>query len=339
MRNVIVTGGLGFIGSNLVRKLSKKYFVNIVDKETYSSNIINLNGIDKKKYKINKFNINNFDKFFKLLQTSKPECIFNLAAETHVDRSIDNPRSFMSSNIVGTFTILEALRKFYKKNKKTKLVQISTDEVYGDIPKNKFSLEKDAFRPSSPYAASKASSDHLVNAYYRTYKLPVIISNCCNNYGPRQFLEKLIPKLIFNIINNKNLPIYGNGTNQREWIHVDDHNDALIKIFKKGKIGDTYNIGSGEVFTNLDICEMLLNIFNKKLKLHSNSKIIFVKDRPGHDKRYALNSKKLKNNLGWKKKYNISEGLTETFKWYIENENNFKKIKNKVRNERLGLKL
>ncbi len=339
MRNVIVTGGLGFIGSNLVRKLSKKYFVNIVDKETYSSNIINLNGIDKKKYKINKFNINNFDKFFKLLQTSKPECIFNLAAETHVDRSIDNPRSFMNSNIVGTFTILEALRKFYKKNKKTKLVQISTDEVYGDIPKNKFSLEKDAFRPSSPYAASKASSDHLVNAYYRTYKLPVIISNCCNNYGPRQFLEKLIPKLIFNIINNKNLPIYGNGTNQREWIHVDDHNDALIKIFKKGKIGDTYNIGSGEVFTNLDICEMLLNIFNKKLKLHSNSKIIFVKDRPGHDKRYALNSKKLKNNLGWKKKYNISEGLTETFKWYIENENNFKKIKNKVRNERLGLKL
>ena len=339
MRNVIVTGGLGFIGSNLVRKLSKKYFVNIVDKETYSSNIINLNGIDKKKYNINKFNINNFDKFFKLLQTSKPECIFNLAAETHVDRSIDNPRSFMSSNIVGTFTILEALRKFYKKNKKTKLIQISTDEVYGDIPKNKFSLEKDAFRPSSPYAASKASSDHLVNAYYRTYKLPVIISNCCNNYGPRQFLEKLIPKLIFNIINNKNLPIYGNGTNQREWIHVDDHNDALIKIFKKGKIGDTYNIGSGEVFTNLDICEMLLNIFNKKLKLHSNSKIIFVKDRPGHDKRYALNSKKLKNNLGWKKKYNISEGLTETFKWYIENENNFKKIKNKVRNERLGLKL
>jgi len=339
MRNVIVTGGLGFIGSNLVRKLSKKYFVNIVDKETYSSNIINLNGIDKKKYNINKFNINNFDKFFKLLQTSKPECIFNLAAETHVDRSIDNPRSFMSSNIVGTFTILEALRKFYKKNKKTKLIQISTDEVYGDIPKNKFSLENDAFRPSSPYAASKASSDHLVNAYYRTYKLPVIISNCCNNYGPRQFLEKLIPKLIFNIINNKNLPIYGNGTNQREWIHVDDHNDALIKIFKKGKIGDTYNIGSGEVFTNLDICEMLLNIFNKKLKLHSNSKIIFVKDRPGHDKRYALNSKKLKNNLGWKKKYNISEGLTETFKWYIENENNFKKIKNKVRNERLGLKL
>ena len=194
----------------------------------------------------------------------------------------------------------------------------------------------DAYKPSSPYSASKASSDHLVKAYFITYKLPVIITNCCNNYGPRQFPEKLIPKLIINIITSKNLPIYGNGKNEREWIYVDDHNDALIKIFKKGKVGETYNIGSGKVLNNLEIARLLLKLF-KKNKINTRSKINFVKDRPGHDKRYALNSNKLKSKLKWKIKYNIEDGLNKTIKWYYKNTDWLEKINQKKYSKRLGL--
>ena len=336
MKNIIITGGLGFIGSNLVRKLSKYYFVNIVDKKTYSANIDNLCGINRKRFKLHKFDIQNKQKFYQLLVKKKPLCIFNLAAETHVDRSIDKPELFVNSNILGTFSILESLRKYYKKNKIIKFIHVSTDEVYGDIKKNNFSKESDAYKPSSPYSASKASSDHLVKAYFITYKLPVIITNCCNNYGPRQFPEKLIPKLILNIINNKNLPIYGNGKNMREWIHVDDHNEALIKIFKKGKSGQTYNIGSGEVLSNIEIVKILLKLA-KKNKINTYSKIKFVKDRPGHDKRYALNSNKLKSQLKWKKKYNIENGLNKTINWYYTNSNWIKKINKKKYDKRLGL--
>lgn len=336
MKNIIITGGLGFIGSNLVRKLSKHFFIDIVDKKTYSANSNNLAGIDKKRYKLHKFDIQNQKKFYQLLAKKKPKCIFNLAAETHVDRSIDRPVSFINSNILGTFSILESLRKYYKKNKQIKLIHISTDEVYGDIKKNSFSMELDAYKPSSPYSASKASSDHLVKAYFITYKLPVVITNCCNNYGPRQFPEKLIPKLIINIITNKNLPIYGNGKNEREWIYVDDHNDALIKIFKKGKVGETYNIGSGKVLNNLEIARLLLKLF-KKNKINTRSKINFVKDRPGHDKRYALNSNKLKSKLKWKIKYNIEDGLNKTIKWYYKNTDWLEKINQKKYLKRLGL--
>lgn len=337
MKNIIVTGGLGFIGSNLVRKLSKKYFIDIVDKKTYSANYDNLNGIAKNKFKLHKFDIKNSDKFYKLLIKKKPLCIFNLAAETHVDRSIDNPKSFINSNIIGTFSILEALRKYLKKKSKIKLIHISTDEVYGDIKKNNFSKELDPYNPSSPYSASKASSDHLVRSYYITYKIPVIITNCCNNYGPRQFPEKLIPKIILNIMSHKDLPIYGNGKNEREWIHVDDHNDALIKIFKKGKIGETYNIGSGEILNNIKISKTLLKLFiNNNIKTKSN--IIFVKDRPGHDRRYALNSRKLKSSLKWKKKYDIKSGLLQTIDWYLNNRDWIKKVNKKKYTKRLGLK-
>ena len=337
MKKIIVTGGLGFIGSNLVRKLSKKYIVIVIDKHSYSSNIINLEGINRERLKFYKFKIENKNKFFNILNKYNPVGIFHLAAETHVDRSIENPQNFINSNVLGTFSILEALKKYAKKDKGIKLIHISTDEVYGDIMKQKTSKENDPYFPSSPYAASKASSDHLVYAYYKTYKLPVIITNCCNNFGPRQFPEKLIPKLIINIINNKDLPIYGKGNNQREWIHVDDHNDALLKIFKKGKIGHKYNIGSGEILSNIQIAKLLLKILKHKLN-KINSKIIFVKDRPGHDLRYALNSGKIRKELNWKKKFNIKDGLINTISWYLKNEIWIKKLNKKNYINRLGLK-
>lgn len=319
MKKILVTGGLGFIGSNLVRKLSKKYFVIIVDKNNYAANINNLDGISKKRFKLYNLDIAQQKKFQSLLFKYKPVAIFNLAAETHVDRSIDNADPFIQSNILGTYSILLSLKKFYLKNKNIRLIHVSTDEVYGDIKKNKFSKETDQYLPSSPYSASKASSDHLAYAYFKTYKLPIIITNCCNNYGPRQFPEKLIPKLITNIINNKNLPIYGKGKNEREWIHVDDHNNALIKIFKKGKIGEKFNIGSGEIINNLKLSKLLLEIFKNYYKYKSKSKIIFVSDRPGHDSRYALNSKKLIKLIKFKKKFNLKKGLIDTIDWYMDN--------------------
>ena len=290
---VIVTGGLGFIGSNLIELLiKKKYFVINIDCNTYSSNYYNTKDY-KKNYKFIKCNINNKKKIFNILSKYKPAAIFNLAAETHVDRSIDNPKAFIDSNILGVFNLLEAFRKFHKKNKNSKLIHISTDEVYGDILKGR-SNENYSYKPSSPYSASKASSDHLVYSYFRTYKLPVIITNCSNNYGPKQHPEKLVPKLIYNILNNKPLPIYGKGKNSREWIYVKDHCEALIKVYQKGKIGEFYNIGSNKNLNNLEVCRNLINVSKNLIKLGKKVKISFVKDRPGHDIRYALIVIKLK---------------------------------------------
>ena len=217
-------------------------------------------------------------------------------------------------------------RNIYEKNKNSKLIHISTDEVYGDVLKGR-SKENDAYKPSSPYAASKASSDHLVYSYIRTFKIPAIITNCSNNYGPRQHPEKLIPKLIYNILNNKNLPIYGKGTNSREWIYVDDHCEALIKIFGKGKIGNFYNIGSNLNLNNIKISKNLIKIAKNKIKIEKNVKIKFVKDRPGHDIRYALNSNKLIKNIKWKPKTNIENGLKKTFDWYLKNPGYFSNFK------------
>ncbi|MDA9653611.1 GDP-mannose 4,6-dehydratase, partial [Candidatus Pelagibacter sp.] len=263
--------------------------------------------------------------------------IFNLAAETHVDRSIDNPEIFIKSNITGVFNILEIFKNFSKKNKKTKLIHISTDEVYGDILNGR-TKESYSYNPSSPYAASKASSDHLVSSYVRTYGLRAIITNCSNNYGPKQHPEKLIPKLIYNIITNKKLPIYGKGTNSREWIYVKDHCEALIKIFEKGKIGNFYNVGSNKNLINLDICKKLLKISISKIKLGKNVKIHFVKDRPGHDVRYALNSNKLIKELKWKPKTSFEAGLNLTFNWYLDNLEYFSSLNKNDIIRRLGLK-
>jgi dTDP-glucose 4,6-dehydratase len=339
MSKLIVTGGLGFIGSNLIKLLlQKKYHVINVDKISYSSNFYNIENFKKnKKYSFIRCDINNKKKILNILKIHKPIGIFNLAAETHVDRSIDGPKAFINSNILGVFNLLEAFRSYSKVNKKIKLIHISTDEVFGDLKKGR-SNEKYTYNPSSPYAASKAASDHLVSSYVKTYNLKAIVTNCSNNYGPRQHPEKLIPKLIYNIIKNKPLPIYGKGKNSREWIHVDDHCEALIKVFKKGKLGEFYNIGSNKNLNNLEITKLLIKVAKKIVKINSNVKVIFVKDRPGHDFRYALNSSKIKKYLQWKSKIKFEKGLYETFLWYYKNQKYFNSINKKDIVGRLGLK-
>ncbi len=335
MKKIIVTGGLGFIGSNLIELLLKKnFFVINIDKSTYSSNFYNVKEFNKsKKYKFIKLDIKN-RKFENILFRYKPSCIFNLAAETHVDRSIDNPDSFIQSNIVGVYNLLESFKNFSKKNR-SKLIHISTDEVYGDILAGR-SHEKYPYKPSSPYAASKAASDHLVSSYVRTYNLPAIVTNCSNNYGPKQHPEKLIPKLIYNILNNKPLPIYGKGKNSREWIYVKDHCEALIKVFLKGKIGEFYNIGSNKNMNNLEVTKELLKNSRRLIRLGNKVKINFVKDRPGHDIRYALNSNKIKKKLGWRPKTNFSKGIKLTLDWYFKNKSYYKSLSKKDINNRLG---
>ena len=337
MKKIIVTGGLGFIGSNLIDLLIKKKFKVInIDKVSYSSNFYNVKEhIGSKYYKFCKIDINNQYKIFKVLKKEKPIAIFNLAAESHVDRSIDGPYSFIKSNILGTFNLLESIKKYYKNEKKVKFIHVSTDEVYGDVLKGR-SKENSPYQPSSPYSASKASSDHLVYSYYRTYGLPVIITNCSNNYGPKQHPEKLIPKLIYNILNNIDLPIYGDGKNKREWIYVEDHCNALFKIFKEGKIGEFYNIGSNDDFDNLSVSKKLLALQKKFLDRTSNSKIKHIQDRPGHDIRYALNSNKIIDQLKWSKKIKFNVGIKKTFKWYMNNLDYFKKFKKKDILKRIG---
>ena len=338
MKKIIVTGGLGFIGSNLIDLLlQKKYFVINIDKVTYSSNFYNTKEFAKNKnYRFIKCDINN-KKISSIFAKYKPVCIFNLAAETHVDRSIDDAKSFIYSNILGVYNILECFKKYSLKNKKSKLVHISTDEVYGDILTGR-SDEKYAYKPSSPYAASKASSDHLVYSYVRTHNIPAMVTNCSNNYGPKQHPEKLIPKLIYNILNNKALPIYGKGKNSREWIYVKDHCEALLKVFQNGKVGEFYNIGSNKNLNNIQICKTLLKISNKIDVAKNNVKIKFVKDRPGHDFRYALNSNKIKKELKWKPKTTFEKGILNTFNWYLDNKKYYTSLSKKDITKRLGNK-
>ena len=335
MNKIIVTGGLGFIGSNLIDLLiSKNYYVINVDKISYSSNFYNTKEFENsKKYRFIKCDIRD-KKLKKIIFKYKPIGIFNLAAETHVDRSIDNPENFIQSNILGVFNLLEYFKEYSKKHS-SKLIHISTDEVYGDILNGR-SSEKFAYQPSSPYAASKAASDHLISSYVRTYKIPAIVTNCSNNYGPKQHPEKLIPKLIYNILNNKPLPIYGKGKNSREWIYVKDHCEALLKVFKKGKIGEFYNIGSNKNLNNVQVSKELIRISEKKIKIGMKVKIQFVKDRPGHDTRYALNSAKIKSKLGWKARTNFRQGIKLTFDWYRKNTNYYKSLSKKDIIKRLG---
>ena len=339
MKKVVVTGGSGFIGSNLLRFLiKKKFFVINIDKNKYL-NKANKALFNKKNYIFFKIDINNKKKINFILDKYKPSAIFNLAAETHVDRSIDNPSTFIKSNVMGVFNLLESIRKYKKKNKSNiKLIHVSTDEVYGDITSNKRSNENDSYNPSSPYSASKASSDHLIKSYVRTFKIKALISNCCNNYGPYQYPEKLIPTLIFNAMNNLPLPIYGKGKNSREWIHVEDHCEALFKIYKKGVVGESYNVGSGINLTNLSLVKTLLKIVKKnKIVLGKKVKIKFVEDRPGHDMRYALNCNKIKKKLKWKTKKSFHNGLKDTLEWYINNKKFYNYFSKKLFFKRLGL--
>ena len=340
MKKVIITGGSGFIGSNLVDYLiKKKYFVINIDKLTYSSNRYKNKIRNKKNYKLVKLDIVNKSKLIKIIKKNNPIAIFNLAAETHVDRSIDGPKNFIHTNIYGTFNLLESLRFLKKKNINPKLIHISTDEVYGDIKINKRSNEDHKYEPSSPYSASKASADHLVKSYIRTYKINAVISNCCNNYGPYQFPEKLIPKMLSNIFNNKILPIYARGKNSREWIYVQDHCEALFTLYLKGKSGHSYNVGTGVNLSNINLVKKILKICKlKKIKIGKNVKIKYVKDRPGHDFRYALDSKKILKELKWRPKIKFNEGLNNTIEWYLNNKSFLNQISRKQYEFRLGLK-
>ena len=343
MKKVVVTGGSGFIGSNLIQLLlKKKFFVINLDKSSYSANPYNVKNFKKNKnYLFFKLDINNKQKIFKILKKYKPIGIFNLAAETHVDRSIDDAENFIKSNVLGVYNLLEAIRKLENRIKnKLRFLQISTDEVYGDIPENKKADENYNYNPSSPYSASKAGADQLVRSYGRTYGIKTLIANPCNNYGPNQFPEKFIPKMIYNIQNNKSLPLYGKGKNIREWIYVKDNCEALVQIFLKGKTGKNYNIGTGIKLTNIQIVKKLLTISKKnKIKIGKKTKINFVMDRPGHDVRYALNSSKIRKEIKWKHKTNVNNGLSKTIEWYSKNLNFFKKIAKKNITKRLGIKV
>ena len=331
MAKFIVTGGLGFIGSNLIEYLiSLGHFVINIDKISYSSNKHNIKNY--KKYKFFKLDINNKKKITYLISKYNPKCIFNLAAETHVDRSIDESEGFLKSNINGVHSLLESI---IASRKKTKLIHISTDEVFGNI-KNVRANEEFPYKPQNPYAATKAAGDHLINSYINTYKINAIITNCCNNYGPRQNPEKFIPKLIASILKRKKLSIYGEGKNSREWIYVLDHCKALYKIYQKGKVGEQYNIGTNQNYKNLEIAKKIILLSKEKKIYNKKSKFSFVKDRQGHDLRYALDSSKIKKKIKWKHRVNISDGLIKTLNWYLDNKNFYKLVRNKNFITRIG---
>jgi len=328
MKTILITGGAGFIGSHAVRRFVKKYpdykIVNL-DKLTYAGNLANLIDIEKENnYEFVKGDIVDGDFINNLFQKYKFDGVIHLAAESHVDRSIVSPMDFIMTNIVGTVNLLNAAKTLWKNNTEGKrFYHISTDEVYGSLGEEGLFTETTAYDPRSPYSASKASSDHIVRAYFHTYKLPVIISNCSNNYGANQFPEKLIPLCINNIKNSKPLPVYGKGENIRDWLWVEDHTSAIDLIFHKGQTGETYNIGGNNEWKNIDLVRGLCRIMDKKLgriKGESEKLITFVTDRAGHDLRYAIDSSKLQKELGWKPSLQFEEGLEKTVEWYLAND-------------------
>lgn len=328
MKTILITGGAGFIGSHVVRLFVNKYpdykIINL-DKLTYAGNLANLKDIEaKSNYEFVKADIVNADEINAVFEKYQFDGVIHLAAESHVDRSIANPMEFIFTNIVGTVNLLNAARKIWTGSMEGKrFYHISTDEVYGSLGSDGFFYETTAYDPRSPYSSSKASSDHLVRAYHHTYNLPIVVSNCSNNYGQFQFPEKLIPLSINNIKNNKPIPIYGKGENIRDWLYVVDHARAIDLIFHQGKNGDTYNIGGHNEWTNIDLIHLLCKIMDRKLNRPegtSEKLITFVKDRAGHDLRYAIDSSKLQRELGWVPSLQFEEGLEITVDWYLANE-------------------
>ena len=337
---IIITGGCGFIGKAVINTFlkSKKNFIINVDNLTYASSHGPLKDLSKKDgYIFEKANISDKKKITKIFNKYKPDAIIHLAAESHVDRSIDSSVDFIKTNILGTHNLLEVTRTYLlNRRKRFKFFHVSTDEVYGDLDNNKNGFtEKNSYLPSSPYSATKASADHLVRAWHRTYKMPVLISNCSNNYGSFQFPEKFIPHIILNAINGKKIPIYGDGSQVRDWLYVNDHAEAIKKIFYKGKIGETYNVGTGLGMSNIKLAKYICDIMNKKIKnkpknIYDFKDLIhYVKDRPGHDIKYLINPYKILKKLKWKPKVNIENGIIKTIDWYLKNEIWWKKILNK----------
>jgi len=327
-KNILITGGAGFIGSHVIRHMVRQhpdYKVINLDKLTYAGNLENLADVEgNDNYEFVKGDIYDAPFLNALFNDYAFDGVIHLAAESHVDRSITDPNEFIKTNVVGTVNLLNVAKSYWQEDYRGKLFyHVSTDEVYGSLGQEGYFTEETPYDPKSPYSASKASSDHMVRAYFNTYGLPVIISNCSNNYGPNQFPEKLIPLFINNIKNNRNLPVYGKGENIRDWLYVVDHAKAIDLIYHKGRVGETYNIGGDNEWKNIDLIRKLCEIMDRKLDREpgtSEKLITFVKDRAGHDMRYAIDCSKVKNELGWQQEVNFEQGLEKTVDWYLENE-------------------
>ena len=333
---ILITGGAGFIGSAVVRKAIKEgHTIKNIDKLTYAACLESLDSIcDHPNYSFEKIDVCNRDGLIDCFNRFKPDAIMHLAAESHVDRSIDAPSTFIYTNIIGTYEILEASRHFWKKEgqpESFRFHHISTDEVYGSLGATGLFTEKTPYDPKSPYSASKASSDHLVRAWHETYGLPIVLTNCSNNYGPFHFPEKLIPVVIIKAISGEKIPIYGTGDNIRDWLYVEDHADALLSVIKDGEIGRSYNIGGKNEATNLElvqkICVLLDNLQPQKTPYADQ--ITFVTDRPGHDQRYAIDPSRIINELNWKPSVTLDEGLRKTVLWYLENKDWWKALQDR----------
>jgi dTDP-glucose 4,6-dehydratase len=336
---LLITGGAGFIGSNLVHHALAHTAdrLVIVDKLTYAGSLLNLEGATSSpRVVFIQADIADEAGMARVFADTKPDAVMNLAAETHVDRSIDSPRPFVDTNVVGTLVLLEAARKAGT----PRFLHVSTDEVYGTLGEDGLFSEETAYAPNSPYAASKASADHLVRAYFHTYRMPVVITNCSNNYGPRQFPEKLIPLMLLNALEGKPLPIYGDGGNVRDWLHVDDHCTGLLLVLAKGRAGEKYNIGGGNERTNLQVVDALCDVLDTlkpQVKSHKSLKT-FVPDRPGHDRRYAIDATKIRRELGWAPRHTFEDGLRETARWYLEHRDWCEGVqKGRYDRQRLGL--